>query len=993
MRRIAIFRLQNIGRIFFLLFGLTLPQILLATVYYVDASGGNDANNGFSPETAWKNIARVNGSMINFNPGDRILLKRGTRFTDSRIEITKGGAAGERLIFGAYGSGDKPIITHPLGGIVCVTPGIGYITIQDLCIKDITDESGIAFNASGGSDIVISRVDIDHVPHHNGIVLMNIDTYIIEDCVISNCENSGIAIMGSASFPITNGIIRNNTVHDIFTNDGITLHQDGQGHNIGPNHQLLGNVCYRCAEQGLDITSGSRLVMRGNETFSNGDSGILLGNASDVWIDKHYCHDELKMGIIIGGATRVKLTSSILYNASYHQLTIVPSTLCRDFEAYNNTFVYGPDSTGLLIDINANASNLKFKNNVFTSTQYDKPKTLVRFFGGATPADTKSYFNYNIWWRPGGSSLDIFSDLSAGNYDFSYWQSHYGQGTQSAFIDPLLVDTKSGNFRPEYNSPCIDAGTDVGLSSDFAGILIPFGPAPDIGAHEYEIQNNPLNLSLNASTTFGQIPLLVNFTCLISGGSPPYLFTWDFGDGGFSLEKDASHTYSRAGTFIAKLTVIDSHMATNAKSISINVTASSTSLIATATADPAFGQAPLAVKFVGTAMGGIPLYTYSWNFGDGQSSPAQSPSHTYFTIGNFAATLTVTDSSSANADITINIAVGSVTGASLALAAATGAPAPGRGGTTDPSPGTHSFSIGSKVLVRSIPQADYRFSRWAGDITESSTFSPAAALTMDKDKSLSATFCTRCADVNGDLRITPADAQFAFDIYLGRIANPTWCEFENADVNCNGADLSPMVTPADALMIFHKYLGKEVISSDCSGSSRAASLSMQGTGFTNVNLIINNVAFTPGQDILIPVIIESESDIRAFGFDLAFPSNVLTFIGLERTDLTKRFDQLDANVIPYQAIILMNSQVLRVGGYKTTPGVNPSCGVLVTLIFRVTGKTKDPNLVSVIATYDHIQNASIRNGMTNPQNKTGDRKIEKQVINVERKFPGKRYEF
>jgi hypothetical protein len=44
----------------------------LAATYYVDATNGNDVNNGLSPEAPWKTIAKVNSSR--FNPGDQILF-------------------------------------------------------------------------------------------------------------------------------------------------------------------------------------------------------------------------------------------------------------------------------------------------------------------------------------------------------------------------------------------------------------------------------------------------------------------------------------------------------------------------------------------------------------------------------------------------------------------------------------------------------------------------------------------------------------------------------------------------------------------------------------------------------------------------------------------------------------------------------------------------------------------------------------------------------
>ena len=63
-----------------------------------------------------------------------------------------------------------------------------------------------------------------------------------------------------------------------------------------------------------------------------------------------------------------------------------------------------------------------------------------------------------------------------------------------------------------------------------------------------------------------------------------------------------------------------------------------------ASGDPMSGAPSLAVRFNGSASGGCPGYTYSWDFGDGGSSSDQSPSHTYQKAGNYTAELKVTDS-------------------------------------------------------------------------------------------------------------------------------------------------------------------------------------------------------------------------------------------------------------------------------------------------------------------------------------------------------------
>ncbi len=76
-------------------------------IYYVDATGGDDGNNGTSPSSAWQTIFRVNNS--EFNPGDSILFKRGEVWRE-RLVVSSSGDSGNYITFGAYGTGNKPLI-------------------------------------------------------------------------------------------------------------------------------------------------------------------------------------------------------------------------------------------------------------------------------------------------------------------------------------------------------------------------------------------------------------------------------------------------------------------------------------------------------------------------------------------------------------------------------------------------------------------------------------------------------------------------------------------------------------------------------------------------------------------------------------------------------------------------------------------------------------------------------------------------------------------
>ena len=95
-------------------------------------------------------------------------------------------------------------------------------------------------------------------------------------------------------------------------------------------------------------------------------------------------------------------------------------------------------------------------------------------------------FDYNCWtgnysgygefclWNMGENEIALgYSDIGVnGN-----WFRLLSQGEHSFSKDPGFVDVANANFRLRSDSPCIDAGVDVGLPYN--------GKAPDLGAFEY----------------------------------------------------------------------------------------------------------------------------------------------------------------------------------------------------------------------------------------------------------------------------------------------------------------------------------------------------------------------------------------------------------------------------------------------------------------------------------------------------------------------------
>ena len=80
------------------------------TTYYVDSQGGNDSNEGTSEGKAFQTLDKVNA--LDLEPGDTVLLKRGSVFEDQALTFTKedSGTAEAPVRISAYGEGNRPQI-------------------------------------------------------------------------------------------------------------------------------------------------------------------------------------------------------------------------------------------------------------------------------------------------------------------------------------------------------------------------------------------------------------------------------------------------------------------------------------------------------------------------------------------------------------------------------------------------------------------------------------------------------------------------------------------------------------------------------------------------------------------------------------------------------------------------------------------------------------------------------------------------------------------
>src|SRR5215203_1499748 len=84
----------------------------------------------------------------------------------------------------------------------------------------------------------------------------------------------------------------------------------------------------------------------------------------------------------------------------------------------------------------------------------------------------------------------------------------------------------------------------------------------------------PLRVEITSSDTEGQVaPATFDFEANVTGGTVPYTYSWDFGDGSVESDDDESidHTFDIAGNYTVTLTVTDSTGRTVSDSILITV--------------------------------------------------------------------------------------------------------------------------------------------------------------------------------------------------------------------------------------------------------------------------------------------------------------------------------------------------------------------------------------------------------------------------------------
>jgi PKD repeat protein len=171
------------------------------------------------------------------------------------------------------------------------------------------------------------------------------------------------------------------------------------------------------------------------------------------------------------------------------------------------------------------------------------------------------------------------------------------------------------------------------------------------------------SVDFSATPTSGVAPLTVYYSDRSAGTVSTR--SWNFPGGNPSTSTSANPVvvYNIAGNYDATLVVNGTASTTKPGIVSVNsaqplsATISHCSNYYFVNCSGGSYDQNQQVFFSTTVSGGMPFYSYQWNFGDGNTSTSSTPANIYSSLGNFTVTLVVTDRNGAKVTATTSLSV------------------------------------------------------------------------------------------------------------------------------------------------------------------------------------------------------------------------------------------------------------------------------------------------------------------------------------------------
>jgi len=250
-------------------------------------------------------------------------------------------------------------------------------------------------------------------------------------------------------------IVRNNHIHDCGLN-GLSLENAFDG-------VVEDNIIHDIPGKGIGVINYGGEIGDGWGT----DNRCQVGGEHNQYGDTDGDND--CRGNITGNIIR----QNLIYNTGTYGAIVIWSA--GGINILGNTIYVGAGNraAGILISWEY-SPEIGIQSNIISECDW----------GAINIKDTDSLVedSNNLIYQPRGKADYL---IGSSEYSLSQYQSMSGKGRGSIAADARFIDPSGHDFRLLSDSPAIDAGVDIGLTTDMDGRSRPQGPGYEIGAYEH----------------------------------------------------------------------------------------------------------------------------------------------------------------------------------------------------------------------------------------------------------------------------------------------------------------------------------------------------------------------------------------------------------------------------------------------------------------------------------------------------------------------------
>ncbi len=353
----------------------------------------------------------------------------------------------------------------------------------------------------------------------------------------------------------------------------------------------------------------------------------------------------------------MKIIKTILFTMLC--LLVAPSSVSAQCPGYQANFSYTYDSVGTTISFTStgsagaqfwefgNGDSILSNNPSYTYTANGWYLVCLSTFdtiNGCTSSYCDSIYIQGVFGNPCNVAATMFDSVHGNSNTVDFYA--YATGGSPAYTyswsfgDGNTASNTSGNTTHVYSAAGIYA-VDL-LVTDSQGCT-------DSTSTSVIITNNtPCIVAATMSDSVHGNGNTVDFYAYATGGSSPYMYFWNFGDGNTASNTTGfvTHTYAQIGAYNVNLVVTDSMGCVDSTSYTTTTFGTTAPCAVAATMFDSVHGNSNTVDFYAYATGGSPSYNYSWSFGDGNTASNMTGfvTHTYAQAGTYYIGLVVTDS-------------------------------------------------------------------------------------------------------------------------------------------------------------------------------------------------------------------------------------------------------------------------------------------------------------------------------------------------------------